>query len=997
MRKPVFQLVTILLFSLLASLSVVRAQDNTVEGQVVSSDDGLPLPGVNVLVQDTDLGTSTDADGEYELQVPPENNVLVFSYLGYETQEIGINGQTRINVELVADIEALGDELVVVGYGRTPRSDLTGSISSIRGDEITTPAVSNPVQAIQGRASGVQVTSSGDPGSSPSIRIRGIGTTGDSSPLFVVDGLFVDDISYLNNNDIESMEILKDASATAIYGSRGANGVVLITTRQGTTSEPVFSFSMSEGLEQPKDFQMTDASEYATLMNEGLENIGEPPAYDVDEIDTSTDWFDEVLRVSAIRNYNLNFSQSTGSADYFVSLGYYNQLGNVEKSGYERFTVRLNNQYSLSDNITVGHNFAGNFSDKDERFGGAFDGTYRIPPTVPVYTEDGDFNDTGIGSSTNVIASINYHNNFTETRSLIGNAYLDINFLEHFHFRSSIGLDLRDSENTNFNPEYFVSNQQQNEVSSLSKSWANTQNYLWENTVNYIRTFNDIHRVDGLLGFTAQENNFELLGGNRNQIFGNDSSLWYLNAGVTDGAGNVNEATSSAIRSYLSRINYTLMDRYLFTGTLRVDGSSRFPSHDRFGYFPSLALGWRISEENFMQDTDWFSELKLRGSWGQLGNDRIGEYQYFATAATGVGVSAIFGGQIVPGAAINTLVNQNITWETTEQFDVGVELGFFNDRILAEVDWYRRVTRDMLVNVGVSPSVGLGTTEGNVGSVENTGLDFGLDFRGDRDDFFYSIGFSGSTINNTVLDLGTEDELIGGNIGAGINISRARVDMPIGFFYGYDSLGPFDTQEEIDAAPAQSDVEPGDLQMRDVNGDGEIGPEDRTLIGSPIPDFTGGLNVTLGYRNLELSVDMYGAFGHDIYDASNNVRFSGEDAFSREWLDRWTGPGTSDRIPRITFGGDWNYEPSSRWVHDGSYVKLNNVRLQYTLPPSVMENLPVSLARIHVSGNNLHYFTSYEGFTPEFAAQNDNPMNAGLDGNIYPVSSIYTFGATINF
>lgn len=969
------------------------AQQNSVSGIVTSADDSNPLPGVNITVKGTSTGTSSDANGHYSLSVPDTVNTLVFSFVGFETQEIAINSRSEVNVEMRSATVA-GEELVVVGYGTMQKSDLTGSVSSVKGDAITAPAVSNPAQALQGASSGVQVVSSGDPGASPSINIRGISTTGDSSPLFVVDGLMVDDMSYLNSNDIESIEVLKDASATAIYGSRGANGVVLITTKQGESSKPEFSLTMSEGIEKPHSYSMVNAWEYATLMNEGLENAGEQPAYDLDEIDSSTSWFDEVLNPGTVRNYNLSFSQGTESASYYVSVGMHNQTGVVDKSGYERYTVRLNNQYELSENVSIGHNFSGNWTHKNNRYGAAFEHTYRIPPTIPVYNSDGSYTDTDNESHANVIAGIDYHNNFTKTRSLVGNAYVDVDFLNNFHFRSSLGLDIRNSKNTNFNPAFFVSESHKNEVSSLSKNWVTTQNWLWENTINYDQIFG-VHSIDAVIGFTAQENNFESLSGNRQHIFGNERNLWYLDAGDKEGLGNSNIAVSSGIVSYLSRVNYTLMDRYLLTGTMRIDGSSKFSKNDRWGYFPSVAAGWRVSEEPFMQNVDWLSELKFRGSWGQLGNEKIGNYRYFATAATGMWHAGIFNDQVDPGATVTTLINKNITWETSEQLDVGFEFGLLDDRITAEVDWYKRTTKDMLVEVGVPLSVGLGATEGNVGSVENTGFDLKLDFRGSGGGFHYNIGLTASTINNEVLDLGTLEEIPGGNIGAGVSVSRAKVGRPIGYFYGYKSLGPFDTQEEINAHAEQSNVEPGDLKMKDINNDGVIDAEDRTMIGSPIPDATGGLNIQVGYKSFELTVDMYGSFGGEIYDASNNTRYSGEDNFSREWLDRWTGPGTSDRIPRVTFGGDWNYEPSTRWVHDGTYVKLQNVKLQYTVPSPVLERLPISKARLHISGNNLHYFTKYSGFTPEFAS--NDAMNAGIDGSVYPVSSFYTLGATINF
>ncbi|HLR24966.1 MAG TPA: TonB-dependent receptor, partial [Fodinibius sp.] len=924
------------------------------------------------------------------------------------TQEIPINGRETIDVSMQSK-SVLGEEVVVVGYGVQRKSDLTGSVSSIRGEALTAPAVTNPAQALQGAASGVRVVSAGEPGSSPSINIRGIGTTGDSSPLYVIDGVFTNDISYLNNNDIESIEVLKDASATAIYGSRGANGVVLITTKQGSSETPVFNFSMSEGIEVPTSYSMVNARQYATLINEGLVNIGEEPKYDVSQINNSTDWFDEVMDRSAVREYNLSFSQGTDKSSYYVSLGYDDQNGVVEKSGYERFSVRVNNRYHLSNNITIGHNMSGNWTNKDNRLGPAFGWTYRVPSTIPVRNEDGSYASTGIGSNGNVIAALDHHHDFTKSRALVGNAFVEIKFLDNFQFKSSLGIDLKHAENTVFNPVFFVDNDQKNEQSSLSKEWGKTQNWLWENTLNYSQTF-DIHQIDAVVGFTTQENNFETLGGERNNIFSEDRNLWYLNAGATEGLGNSNIASSSSIVSYLGRINYTLMDKYLFTGTIRFDGSSKFPEDDRWGTFPSFALGWRLSEEPFMQDVEWLSDLKIRGSWGQIGNQKIGDYRYYATAATGIGVSGIFGNEIDRGATVTTLVNQNVTWEKSEQTDIGLQFGLLNNKIEGEVDWYKRTTKDMLVEVGVPGSVGLDATEGNVGSVENRGFEFSLNFNGSKNDWTYNIGLRASTINNEVVDLGSRDELIGGNIGAGKQVSRARVGEPIGFFYGYKSLGPFDTQKEIDNAATQSNVVPGDLRMADTNGDGEITAEDRVKIGSPIPDYTGGLNIAVGYKGLELSVDMYGSFGNEIYDGNNNVRFSGDDNFSKQWLDRWTGPGTSNEIPRITFGGDWNYEISSRWVDDGSFVKIQNVRLQYTLPSSLLESLPISNAKIYVSGNNLHYFTKYDGLTPEIPGtvinngEITNPgnpanstLNKGVDSNVYPVSSFYQLGASITF
>lgn len=977
-----------------------------VSGTVVDAETGEAIPGVNVIVVGSQeatgsvIGTTTNLDGRYSIEVPDDLNTIAFTYVGYLRTEVDINGRNTIDVELGQDVTGL-EELVVVGYGVQRKSDLTGSVSTVRGDALTTAAVSNPAQALQGSASGVQVVSAGEPGSPPSINIRGVGTTGDSSPLFVVDGVFVDDISYLNNNDIESMEVLKDASATAIYGSRGANGVILITTKQGRSEAPVFSFTMSEGVEVPTSYSMVNAHQYATLINEGLQNIGEEPKYDPSQISTSTDWFDELMDPAAVRKYNISFSQGTDRNSYFISLGYDNQQGIVDKSGYKRYSVRANNRYYLNDNITIGHNLSGNWSSKgnmpsenprEGSTGEIIRWAYSIPPTIPVYNPDGSFASTQVNSNENIIAAVEYHDSFTNSKALVGNAFIEVDFLNNFQFKSSLGIDINQSESTIFNPVFFVDSDQLNEENDLTKIWAKTQNWLWENTVSYSQTF-DMHRVNAVVGFTAQENNFETLGASRNNIFSDDKNLWYLDAGAIAGLGNTNFASSSGIVSYLGRVNYTLRDRYLFTGTLRIDGSSKFPEDERWGTFPSFALGWRIIEESFMQDIDWLSDLKIRGSWGQIGNQKIGDYRYYATAQAGIAYAGIWGNNIYQGAAITDLVNQKITWEKNDQIDIGLQFSLLDNKIQGEVDWYKRTTKDMLVEVGVPGAVGLNATEGNVGSVENSGVEFSLDLRGGNNDWYYNVGLRATTINNKVVDLGARYELIGGDIG-NHNVSRARVGQPIGFFYGYKSLGPFDTQQEIDSAPVQSNVEPGDLRMADINGDGVISSEDRTKIGSPIPDYTGGLNFTIGYKAFELSVDMYGSFGNEIYDGNNNSRYSGDDNFSKQWLDRWTGPGTSDEIPRITFGGDWNYEASSRWVTDGSYVKIQNVRLQYTIPVSALEALPISSANVYISGNNLHYFTKYDGLTPEIAG---GGLNAGIDSNIYPVSSVFQLGTHITF
>lgn len=960
----------------------------TIEGKVVDNG-GLPLPGVTVAIKGTSKGTITDFNGEFSIEANSDAT-LVASFMGFETKEIPLNGSTNITIKMEEDIGKL-DDVIVVGYGTVKKSDLTGAVSSVRGEDLTSQSDSNPLTALQGKASGVQVVSSGSPGTSPTVKIRGIGTTGNSDPLYVVDGVFTDNVSYLNNNNIESMEVLKDASATAIYGSRGANGVILITTKKGTSEKPKFQVNFFEGIQKAQPFNLVNAAQYAQLINEGELGQGNPAPYpNPQSLGEGTDWFDAVTRTASVRDYQASFSQKKGNSNYFVSLGLYNNGGVIDKTEYNRYTLRLNNQYGLTDNITVGHNVSVYRTEKGNISDDVTNWLYRVKPTEPVYDENGDFNNVGVNSNGNIVARVFYTNNETKKTGMIGNAYLNIDFLKDFTFKSSIGVDTYRSENTIFNPQYQVGNgNQKNDVNDLTKNWDKRENWLWENTLTYANTFND-HDVNFLAGYTAQENNYEALGGKRNSLFSENEYLWYLDAGSTQGLTNFNYAMSNSITSFLFRANYSYKGKYLFTGTLRSDSSSRFASGNRTGYFPSIALGWRISDESFLNDLDWLSNLKIRGSWGQIGNDKIGDYRYYSLATTSLNNYAIFNDEIQRGSTVQGLVNANITWEISESKNFGFDAGLFNNKLSLGFDYYSRITRDMLVDIGVPATVGLSTTEGNVGSVENKGIDFTVNWRQSFEDFHYNIGLTGSTVNNEVLDLGTEDQIIGGFRAS----TRTTVGEPIGYFYGYHAIGVLQDQEEINNSATQPNPVPGDLKFEDVNNDGIINADDRTKIGKSIPSFLGSVNLNVGYKNFELTIDMYGSFGADIFNAKELESYSSGDNFTTDYLDRWTGPGTSNTIPRITFGG-FNKEFSSRWVESANFWKLQTVRLSYNLPSSFSNKLSIDNFKIYIGGNNLYYFTDYNGPSPEIPG--NNALASGIDRNIYPMVSVYKLGASISF
>ncbi len=992
------------------------SQQNPVSGKVTSGADNSELPGVNVLIKGTSSGTVTDLEGNYRINAAG-TDTLVFSYIGYRSQEVPVNNQATINLSLAEDIETLG-EVVVIGYGIQRKSDLTGSVSSLKSEEITKIGAANPSEALQGKVGGVNVVTSGVPGQAPSVKIRGVGTLGNSNPLYVVDGVFLDNINFLNSNDIQSMEVLKDASATAIYGSRGANGVIIITTKKGESEEPSFSFNMYEGVQRVIDnnFEMVNAKQYAQLINEGLRNDGSPEIYNPDTIGVGTNWFDEIYRIAPMRDYQLSFNQKTDKASYFVSAGYFKQDGVLKKSDFERYTIRLNNSYNLSDFITIGHNLSGSWHNQANPNNGALQHAYRISPIVPVRLPNGDFAPSGNAGAGNPIAGINYFNNETEGQRVVGNAFADINFLEGFTFRTSIGIDLQNNQTRIFNPAYFVSPSQRNDVNNIEKSWERFNNWLWENTLTYDKTVGN-HYFNILAGITSQRNAYERLGGKRNNIASENPDLWYLNAGETEGSTNFNNAYASTIASYLFRANYTLMDRYLFTGTFRADGSSKFPPGRRWGYFPSLAVGWNIGREPFLADANWLDNLKIRASWGQVGNQNIRDYQYYANAQTGIAYDAIFNGQIQPGSTITELSNANITWETATQTDVGLELGLLGGALNLEVDYYQRETDDILITVDIPGSVGLSPTDANVGSVLNRGFDFSAGYNKSFGDFGFNVNLVGTTIYNEVLDLGGRDEIVGGNIGAGNSVSRARVGQPIGYFYGYNAIGVFQDQQEVDNLPEQPNAVPGDLIFQDNNGtdengnltgspDGVIDAADRTFLGSSIPKFTAGLNLGFNYGNFDLSIDLNGMFGHKLYNAKRQERYSGLDNFDSEFLDRWTGEGTSNTNPRTTLGAGQNFNISTRFIENGDFVKVRNIQLGYNFPQVVVERLFIQNLRIYVSGNNLKYFTKYNGFTPEVEStalygdasnSTQSILGTGIDRTVYPVTSVYKIGLNVTF
>ena len=972
------------------------AQDAVVTG-IVTAADGSTIPGVNVLLKGTGTGAATDIDGNYRLELPDLTGTLVFSFTGFQSVEREINGNTTIDVTLEEDITQL-DEIVVVGYGTRQKSDLTGSISQVSGEELTKIPTPSVEQALQGKVAGVQVTqASGEPGATSTVRIRGVGTLNNASPLYVVDGMLLDDISFLNPNDIETLSVLKDASATAIYGSRGANGVIIVTTKGGGfNKETVFSVDAYYGLQTVTErIGLANATQYAQLANEVSINEGRDPIFENPAaFGEGTDWQDEIFHIAPIQNYQVGANGGSDNLSYNVTANFFKQDGVIRGSDFERTTLRVNNEYKFSDAVTFGHNIALVYSNRNIA-PNVTETAYRADPTLPVRNAEGAFSDLSVNSSTgNPIASLFYANNSEYEIRGVGNFYVDVKFLEDFTFRTNLGIDAEYQQGKNFLPVFYVSPIQQNEENDLNVNTYRSRNWLWENTVTYDKQWED-HGLTVLGGITAQDFYSEDLGASRINLLGETESFYYLNAGEEVSQTNSNIARSWSMLSYLFRTNYSFLDRYLLTASLRVDGSSRFGSNNRYGYFPSLAVGWRIIDEPFMQDVDILSDLKLRASWGQIGNDKIGEYEGRPLAAGNL--NTVFGANetLTTGVSLIDPANPDIQWEATTTFDVGLEFGFFENRLTAEVDYYNRETSDILVAVPIAAYIGVNSNPTiNAARVKNEGFDYNLNWEDNKGDFSYNVGIVASTVKNEVLELGEGREpIFDGPVANGNLATRTIVGDPIGSFYGLRTIGVIQGQEDLDQYATYPNSVPGDLLFADTDGNGEINADDRVNLGSPIPDFLFGINMGFAYREFDFSIAFNGQTDNKIYNSKKGSRF-GTYNFEESYLDRWTGPGTSNTEPRVTNGGN-NYNVSDRFLEDGDFFRLRNVQIGYTLPSGIIDRFNMNSVRVYVSGTNLFTLTNYSGYTPEIGG--GSVVNTSIDRGVYPIATTITGGLNIAF
>ena len=986
-----YTILSILSFFLMSNF--LSAQKNTYTGTVFDGESNESLIGVSILLKGTSAGTITDIDGKYEVEASV-GDTLQFSYVGYQMALLPLTNSTVNDILLNIDNQVL-EEVVVIGYGTIKKSDLTGSVAKIKSEELIKVPSPNAIQALQGKVSGLQILStSGDPGANPVVRLRGITTLNNNNPIAVIDGVITDvgAISLLNANDIESIEVLKDASASAIYGSRGAAGVIIVTTKRGESGKNQISASLEYGIESiANKTGVMNGREFATYLN-----VINPGMFNNLDILPDVDWQDLIFQDnSPIANANLSVSGGSDKATYYFGLGYFGQQGVLPKSALERFTGKLNSAYKLSNHVTIGLDLSIQSSDKDNA-PGVINTALRAWPIMEPYLEDGKtFAEVNGG---NPLAAIEYSNSNTKLLRGLGNLYASVNFLRHFTFKTSVQFDLTERKTKNFSPKYFVGPLQQNEENDLSYTTANSNSVIFENTLTYAQDF-DKHSIIALAGYSTQDIRSEFLTGTTEGLLRENDLFWYIDAGQDEFERASNNFSRSTLISYLGRVNYSYDSRYLFTASIRRDGSSKFGPRNKYGNFPSFAVGWNVSNEDFFFG-GIFNRLKLRASWGIIGNERIdGNAQYSLIVP---GVNGVFGENEnqVPGATFQGGGNPNLKWEETTQTNIGVDIGLLEDKITAEFDYYIKKTDDILVPLEPIGYTGIGSFRSifyNAANVENKGFEWNVSYRNRAGKFSYQVGILGTTIKNTVTDigegLGADSLLVGGDLGNGQQVARTAVGSPIGYFYGYDVIGVFQNADEVAGSPSLFGQGAGDLKFRDVNGDGLLNGADRTFIGNSIPDVIFGFNLGIGFKNFNLSADFQGQWGNDIYNGKQPIRFTTlnyEDRFNNYW----TGEGSTNTDPQPTLGGV-NFLPSNYYVEDGSFLRLRTLTLNYTLPAALLGKLKMTNANIYLRGTNLFTLTSFTGYSPEIGA--GSAVDGVIDKGVYPITRIFTAGLNASF
>ncbi len=1045
---------------------VVNAQQKTVQG-TVTDDTGAPLPGVTVVVKGTTQGTITDVDGNYLLNVPADANTLVFSYIGMLSQEIEIGDQTTINVTLEPDVIGV-DEVVVVGYGTRMKEELTGAVSSVTEEALEISTAPSVMSRLQGQVSGVTITSSNRPGGAATIRIRGVGTINDPNPLYIIDGVPAGPGNNISPSDIESISILKDASSAAIYGTRGANGVVIITTKKGRQNQqPSINFSARSGITQAvNQYDLLNTQEYGEALWLSFNNRGVAPAHaqygsgsspvipdyilpaGASEGDPATDpalysypdyvifkankegtnWYDEIYQNGLIQEYDLSVRGGGQNSTYAFSGNYLDEEGFLKHTRFKRWTFRLNSDAEFNDWFKAGESLQVVYIDEYGNFGDDGEGTvisqaYRSQPIIPVYDIMGEFAGSKapeMGNSANPVRMLyDARNNNGKWVRILGNAYGQITLMDGLTVKSLLGFNWGQWNYKGYVLPTFE-HSEPNKVNGVNVNSNYSLQWNWSNTLNFQRTFDQVHRVNAILGTEAIENNYQYLNASRRQYFSEDPDYMQLNSGEIN-KENSGSGSEWSLFSVFGRVNYDYLNKYFVEATFRRDGSSRFSEENRYATFPAASFAWAMSEEGFMANTsNWLDLLKLRVGWGLSGNDRIGNYNSYSTyrsdaykssyALDGSNTSAISG--FMP----STLGNEDVTWETTETLNLGVDANLLDNHLSLSLDVWQRNTSDMLFQEPIPQVMGVATPPYvNIGEMKNTGVDLEARYNNTAADgkFRYSATLTLSHYKNEIIKLSGDPDR---TIDAGSNRQKTYTRYANGTafpeFFGYIVEGIFQTQAEADAHPQYGTTDynqPGHFKFKDVNGrdadgnltgerDGKITVDDRTFIGSPHPDLTGGLNIDLGYGDFDLNMFFYSSIGNEMVNYVTRWidygMFNGglsKDALYKSWGSPYLNNNENAELPMLDYDAI-SQEPSTAFVEDASYLRLKTVRLGYKLPENILNKAQIKSLRVYAQVTNLFTITGYSGLDPEY---NTSGSGMGLDRGAWPTPREIMFGVQL--
>jgi len=1011
--KRIFTISGLVLLCFFFFINTVFAQTITVKGRITDATTGETLIGVSVAVKGTTNGTQTDANGAYSLAAP-SNATLVFSYIGYATQNIAVNGSATINVLLQTANNEL-QQVVVIGYCTQRKIDNTGAVATVKGADIAKQASTNPLSALEGKVAGVEIINGGQPGASPTINIRGVGTVyGNARPLFVVDGVWYDDISFLNNNDIESLTVLKDASSTAIFGIRAANGAVLITTKGGKKGKAVINYNGYAGWQSATNqVKMADGTEYATAINELYSENGVTPAFSDNpaQYGKGTDWYGQILRNAFVTNHEVSASGGSDKYTYNFSFGYLDQNGIVKTNNYQKYTLHVANEYKPVKSLKLGFTVSMLSSESRDINGGIFHELYTAAPIVPVFYNDGKYGDptdynVGGGANYNPEATIDFFNQKSKNKLLTGAVYGEYNIIKDLKFRTSIGGQVAQAEVRNYTPIYMATGAQQSTTSSMDLNHTENRNWIWENTLTYDKTIGK-NKITALAGYSMLRNETDYA-----DAFADSVAYATGNLHTSFPSGTKVNYTRPVADQFLNtqigqfaRINYSYADRYLINASARHDGASEFYPNNSYGWFPSVGAGWVITNEDFMKNQHFFNVLKLRGSFGQVGNANVPINPSKLTVTNDpTQYTAIFGNPqtTTNGESINTVVPPVTLWERAQSTDFGIEGTILNDHLSFEAEYYNRTTLNAVFSIPIPASTGEngpnGGLLGNQADIRNRGFEFTLTWKEQLNrDVFYSISANLGINDNVVTKVlsGNNPVYGGGNgITNGALATRTVQGEPIGEFFGYKVTGIFQNAAQIAGSPEKGTAQPGDFIYQDANNDGAITSKDRVNLGNPNAKYGYGINTYVKVKNFDLTLDFQGRADVSIYNANLAYRFGNENFTQDFYEHRWHGEGTSNTYPSVNIGSTYNSAPNSFFVTSGAYFRVRNIQLGYDIPSEFARKLKITNIRLFANAQNAINVFGYKGFSPEVGG---GPTNEGIDANVYPLYATYNFGVNVTF